>query len=266
MFIFLLIGGLTLVHFTAQERAAATLVEQFANTLVSPLQRGVSFVHNKTTSALSFFREIARLKKDNQRLREENEQLKLINNRLQQVEEENWRLRKQLYMTKNVEQRMVSAKVISRDPSNWYSQVTINRGENDGICINMAVVTNEGLVGRVFGLSSNSAKVMLITDNSSSIGVRSRRTRDLGVAKGQGEQNNHLLLDYLALEANVRPGDAFISSGIGGIIPEGIVIGFVTEVEEGYLGLTKRAKVKPAVDFSKLEEVFILIDPVSINE
>jgi rod shape-determining protein MreC len=266
IFIVLLVSALILVRFTVQERMVVTPVEQFVNTLSSPLQRGVSFVQGKLASAFSFLEELTRLKKENEKLREENEQLKVVNNRLLQIEEENWRLRKQLYMAENVKHNLVSAKVISRDPSNWFSQITINRGEKDGIGIDMAVVTNEGLIGRVFAVSGSSAKVMLVTDNGNSVGVRSRRSRDLGVAKGQGEQNNYLLLDYLALEADIRPGDAFVSSGIGGVTPEGIVVGFVTEVEQGHLGLTKRAKLKPAVDFSKLDEIFVIIDPVSIDE
>lgn len=262
----LMIGGLTLVRFTAQERTNTTLIEQSVNALFSPLQRGVTFVQNKLGETFSFLGKIIKLNEENQQLKVENEKLKAANNRLQQLEEENWRLRKLLFMAENEEHKMIPAKVISRDPSNWFSQIVINKGRREGIDSNMAVVTNEGIVGRIVEVANDSAKVMLITDNGSSIGIRSRRTRDLGVAKGQGEQSNFLLLDYLALESDVRPGDVFISSGLGEVIPEGIVIGFVTEVEEGYLGLTKRAKLEPAVDFSKLEEVFVIIDPVAISE
>ncbi|HHV72413.1 MAG TPA: rod shape-determining protein MreC [Clostridia bacterium] len=262
----LLVGGLTLVRFTAQERTSTTLIEQSVNALFSPLQRGVTFVQNKLEETFSFFGRIISLKKENEQLKAENERLKAANNRLRQLEEENWRLRKLLFMAENVEHKMVPAKVIARDPSNWFSQIVINKGRREGIGSNMAVVTNEGIVGRVIEVTNDSAKVMLITDNGSSIGIRSRRTRDLGVAKGQGEQSKFLLLDYLALESDVRPGDVFVSSGLGGVIPEGIVVGSVTEVEEGYLGLTKRAKLEPAVDFSKLEEVFVIIDPVTNSE
>ena len=148
----------------------------------------------------------------------------------------------------------VGAKVIGREPTNWYQMVTIDKGKREGIQKGMPVITAEGIVGYISEVARNASRVRLILDGAASVGGLVQRSRESGVVKGRGDSLCEMI--YLFPRADIKKGDLIISSGLGGKYPSGLRIGKVVSLKrEGYL---QKAEVLPAVDFSRLEEVLVL--------
>lgn len=197
-----------------------------------------------------------RLVKENESLKEN---LAAIKNQLAQFDEislENSRLKKLLGFKTARSYNSIPAQVIGRDPSNWTSVIYINKGADDGIKKYMAVSTANGLVGRVIESGSLTAKIMFLTDPDSRIGVVVQRTRHDGLLYGTLSRQCQMV--YLSLNADVWPGDAVVSSGLGGSIPEGIMVGTIEDIFVDKSGLYQAAIVRLAVDLSKVEEVLCI--------
>jgi rod shape-determining protein MreC len=152
----------------------------------------------------------------------------------------------------------IVARVIAKDISSEFRAIRINRGENSGIKKDMAVLTHEGIVGRVLRTSANTADVVTILDLLSAVDAVSERTRARGIVEGLTDQTCQL--KYANRTDDIQIGDLVVSSGIGGIFPKGLTIGKVSSVKKQSFGITQSVEVIPAVDFSKLEEI-TLIDP-----
>jgi rod shape-determining protein MreC len=149
----------------------------------------------------------------------------------------------------------VMAEPIMLDTSSRFKSIILDRGSNTGIEVNDAVVNANGLIGRVVLTTKDMAKVQLITDGNSSVGVLVDRTRRQGVLRGDGATAAQLF-DIPSL-SDVRPGDVVMTAGIDGIYPKGIPVGVVTKAEKGQ-DLFKTISVKPSVDFGSVEEVIVL--------
>ena len=154
----------------------------------------------------------------------------------------------------------VAATIISADPTLWFQTVTIDRGAQDGLRADRAVIAAEGVVGRTFGtVAPRAARVQLLIDSNAAAAAVVERTRVAGVVHGGGG-DAPLQLEYVSTLADVRVGDAIVTSGIDRVYPKGFRIGRVVSCEPGP-GLYQRIDVAPAVDFSALEEVLVVLDP-----
>ncbi|MBE5039768.1 rod shape-determining protein MreC [Ructibacterium gallinarum] len=202
-------------------------------------------------------------------LREENEQLKAANVELdkrvrdaQGLEEENAELRQMLDLAENEKKlELTAASVIAKDPSNWYSSFTINKGTNDGIQKNQPVLTaNKELIGQVYRVGSSWAEVITILDPESGVGSMVERSKDIGILEGDSalRYQGQCRLGYLSRDTDIEPGDYVETSGLGGVYPKGLLIGKVLEVKEDNTTMSKYASVEPIVDMSKLSQVFVL--------
>jgi rod shape-determining protein MreC len=152
-------------------------------------------------------------------------------------------------------------RITGKNPGNWFNTLTIDKGSNDQITVNMAVVNDQGLIGRVIDAGGNWATVRTIIDGQSSVSAIIERTRDNGMVKG----NNSLTFEdglcrmiNLPLDSDVVAGDRVITSGLGEIFPKGIPIGEVTEVLQEERDMYKTAIVRPHADFLHLEEVLVI--------
>lgn len=179
---------------------------------------------------------------------------KLIEN--MEIRVENERLNKLLNFRSQLEYNTIPAKIISQNFSNWYQSILINKGLNDGITPDLAVLSTRGVVGKVTESYKNISKVMLLADKYSQVGGLVHRTRDIGVLKGLDK--DYCLLDYLSRNSDIRPGDLIITSGLDGVFPKGIILGAVSKIATADFGLYKYAEVYPSVDFSELEEVLVI--------
>ncbi len=188
-----------------------------------------------------------------------NEQLSLEIMQLRESQAEVERLR-QLLQYQNVtnsQYQLEAARVIARAPNNWYKSLTVDKGEKDGIALNMPVITPDGLVGKIINVSSNSAQVLLITDRDMAVGAIFQQTREnRGIVEGVGD--GQLRMINIPYYSQVQDGERVITSGLSQIYPPGIQIGTVSGVQKEANGLVLSAYVVPGVKFDSLEEVFII--------
>ncbi len=196
-----------------------------------------------------------------ERLKKQLDDLRLEYANYNEIKAENDRLSKMLdYKQKNTTAEFRVAQIIGKDTGNWFNAFTINLGYNDGVRENMAVITPDGLVGRVSQAGMFSSKVIAIIDGRSGASAIVERTRDVGVVKGSmGNDNANALLSmsFLPIDTDITDGDKVLSSGLDGIFPKGVLIGTVKTAKDGSTG--KNITIKPAVDFSKLEEVLVVM-------
>ncbi len=150
----------------------------------------------------------------------------------------------------------IAANVIGYDPSNWVKSVTIDKGFINGIRKGMSVIEGKGVVGHVISTSRTSSRVLLVSDHASSIDAVIQRTRARGIVEGSGGRLARL--SYLIEKEDVKIGDRIIASGLDGIYPKGLFIGVVTNVDPPARRLFHRIQVQPAVDFLKLENIFVV--------
>jgi len=186
----------------------------------------------------------------------ENRRLRAELSGLIELRQENERLRSLLGFVAETAVRTTAARVIAEDASSWFRTIEIDRGSADGVTEGLPVVNAAGLVGRVVRSTPQSARVLLITDASSAVAVLVQDQRIRGVCRGQG---GALALDFALVQDDIQVGDGVITSGLGGIFPKGLVVGFVRSVHREQFGLFQTVEVEPAVDFAHLEEVLVLL-------
>ncbi|MFC2074886.1 rod shape-determining protein MreC [Bdellovibrionota bacterium] len=225
--------------------------------ITNPLQKGVTYVVDKSTSVFDNYVLLFGVKDENARLQEENRKLREYISSLREIEIENSRLRKLLLFKEKVATFMIPAEVIATDPLQTYQTLKINKGSLDGITRGMPVVTAEGVLGQVVKTLPRYSDVLLLSDTASSIDVLIQRTRARGILEGRG--SGLARIKYLRRVDDVQLGDPVISSGLGGKFPKGIRIGTVKRVSKKRYGMTQEVEVQPSVDFGKLEEVFVVL-------
>ncbi len=152
----------------------------------------------------------------------------------------------------------VAAEVIASAASPDFRTITISKGSADGLGRDMAVVAPAGAVGRLIMPSHRAAKVQLLIDRNAAAGAMIERSRAHGVIMGSG--TDRLRLEYVSSSADVRQGDLVVTSGIDGIYPKGFVIGWVEMAVRGRSGYSAIV-VRPAVDFTSLEDVLVVTTP-----
>ena len=257
--VLLAFGGVLSAHIPPLE----SLTGFFAQAL-SPAQE---FLADPARQASEFGRtinEMGQLRAENARLREEVGRLRRDAARLSEVARENEQLRDQLNLKREQPSyQLVSARVVGRDASNLLRSVAINRGGGDGIAMGMTVVTPAGLVGQVVRVGPRSARVLLITDVSSSVTALIQASRADGVVNGRSEP--YLLMRYIPQPAELKTGDRVITSGVGGIFPNGIPIGRVTSVSKRDIEPFQEARVDAEVDFQMLETVLVITNHVPLR-
>lgn len=197
-------------------------------------------------------------------LRDENAGLQA---RVNALEEENLQLREALVasgrlqriaeMRAAFELPMLPAQVAGQDVSPWFRSVLLDRGQRHGVRAGMPVINDEGVVGLVTDTSTGASQIMLLLDRQSAIDAVVQRTRTQGIVRGVGR--GELVFEFAARDADVRVGDVVITSGLGGVYPKGLRVGSVSALPEAGSRLLRAAELEAAVEFGRLEQVFVLL-------
>lgn len=234
-------------------------VEGVFNFFVMPIQNGLTYIKNGISKNDDFFTDINNLKEENSKLKEENSKLEQELREFEIVKSENATLREYVNLKdKYTEYTTMPAYVINKDISNYNDTIIINVGTDDGIEVNMTVISDKGLVGHVISVTSNTAKVQTIVDTSSSISCTLTASRDNIIARGTLEGNSLLKATYIPTEATIMQGDTIETSGLGGIYPKGILVGTVSNVVNTKNITDRYAQITTAVDFTKIETVLVI--------
>lgn len=204
------------------------------------------------------------LAKQNEELHQENDVLRQEVRALSETGRENIRLRELLNLKEHTAFHTVTARVIGRDSSNWWKSIQIDRGSNDGVRENLAVLNADGLIGKIVSVTHGEARVLLLSDPNCKVSALLQDTREPGVASGSDAAfsfSPHCVMTYVNRDAKVKTGENVITSGLGGVFPKGIVIGTVTGVQlNKQTGMYQDVEIKPAVDFRRLEEVIVILE------
>jgi len=197
----------------------------------------------------------------NESLRRENEQLRLQAQQADGIERENARLRRLVGWQRQTRWKLKLANVVLRDPANWWRTVRVDLGSQHGLSNNLPVLTAEGyLVGRIASVSLTSSQVVLLGDPNCKVpALVENAARDTGVVGAGGLFDGSLLvMNHLSRNADVKPGQRVVTSGLGDVFPKNIPIGQIADSRPADYGLTTEAQVKLAANPGGLEEVWVL--------
>ena len=200
------------------------------------------------------------LVKQNAQLRQEEQRLRLQALQAAEIAGENARLRQLVGWRAQTPWKLKLAKVVLREPANWWRSIQIDLGSRDGLQVNLPVLTTEGLVGRVASVSLTRSQVVLLGDPNCKVAARvENETRDTGVISADGPLAAQLVrMDYLSRGAELKPAQRVFTSGEGGIFPKGIPIGQIVDVQPVDYGLRYEARVRLAANLNALEEVWVM--------
>jgi rod shape-determining protein MreC len=245
-----------MMHSHEIETGKSLYLQDAVRSTLAPVEMATHALVSITRVAVMSFKPRAVLLKENKQLRERVKQLTRENVRLHELAEENIRLREELGLKQTSQMQVIAAEVISRNESNWFDTATINAGTKDGIKRGSAVINHHGLIGQISDANPFTSHVVALTDSTSAVGAMVQRSRSSGVLQGQGA--DYLVLAYLPKDADVKIKDIVISSGMGGIIPKGLVVGRVVKVVRNSLAGTTSALVRPSVSFDEVEQVLVI--------
>ncbi len=242
-------------------RAADDPARGLAREAVAPAQRTGTSVLGRLGRIWDDLRRMGELPAENQALFEELTRLRMRVADLEALEDENLALRGRLGFVRRSAHRLIAAEVIGREPSGWWQAIRLAKGSADGVAPGQAVVTPEGLVGRVVRTTPRTADVLLISDPSSRVAVTIERTATFGLLEGTGPSDRSEALCRMTLMdklAPVREGDVVLTSGLGGVFPKGLRVGRVVSVEVDRGGLHQSAQVLSLADVASLHYVFVV--------
>lgn len=253
------VGLLTVIN-TTKDRVEFTNIEKVILDFTAPLQAGWSSITGHIDSLWQGVMTLNNLKSKSQLLAENVRELRQQSREYQEIKLENERLRKLLSFKEKFAYQTVGAEVIARNANNWDNFLVINKGLKDGIDRGMAVITKNGLIGQTMMVTNNTAQVLLILDENSTVSGIVQETRENGMIEGKGEHSSFLQMQHLPRDAKLKAGDHIFSSGLGGVFPKGIFVGRVEKILTDPYDIAKKAIIVPAENFNKIEEVLVIIN------
>jgi rod shape-determining protein MreC len=258
----LLLGNFILMAFDAREiTSGQRVIRAWTQTVADFVQSPVTTI---TASVSHYFTSIANLRSaqdENSQLKQQVEELKLQLASQEGLTSENERLKALLDLKEQSKYKVLTARIIGRDPSIWFDASIINRGSLDGVKLNMPVVANGGLVGRVTAVSPLTAQVDLITRDKSGLGAvigEIGSSTALGVVTGTSKRDL-LEMKYVAGTTDVQVGQAVFTTGQDGIYPPGIKVGEIVQIISGSATTPHQIFIQPAAKLGSIQEVGVLL-------
>ncbi len=252
----LVLAALLFYSTNLRHQSKTTLFEKIVLQIAAPLLYSFDSTCRTADGLWSRYLWLIDTERQNETLRAENRQLRGELTDLQEVRLANERLRKLLDFREASGLSGVAARVIAVDASSLFRTVLIDKGRQHGLREGLPVVVAEGAVGRVVKCTPRQSRILLITDASSTAAALVQRSRSRAICRGQGD---YLTLEFALRRDDIAVGDHIITSGTGGIFPKGLVLGRASDVEGETYGLFQTVTVIPEVDFTRLEEVLVLL-------
>jgi rod shape-determining protein MreC len=262
--------GLSLIlltaHFGESEGGPLHAISRGTQVVLEPVEAGASRALQPFRDLVGWTGDVLGAKGENEKLEDENERLRAELAESQTAQRDAQELRRLLDLPKTEgypRAETVSARVIVRSPTVWYSTIQIDKGEDDGIREDMPVVGAGGLLGRVTAVSGGTAQVTLLTDASSAVSAQVMPDGANGVVKPDVGEPNDLLLDFVEKNRPIHKGDTVVTSGFTGpklesIFPRGIPIGKVTRIDPEERELYQRVHIEPYADFRQVDVVQVI--------
>lgn len=245
-----------IMHFGGSNPIAVVL-----RTVLSPFQHGVAYLSHKVQDTADFILEMKSYKDENERLVSEVNELKKQNRDITNYREENERLREMLDLKESLTgYSTIPASIIAYSANNWYDTLQINKGTLAGVNVGNAVITPDGVVGKITEAGPTWSLVSTILNPDNAMGVRISRTGDVAVVEGDSElySNNYCKMTFIDKGSSLIIGDLLETSGSGGVYPAGLSVGAIRAIDSDATGNLNYATVEPLVDFDKLYEVLVI--------
>jgi rod shape-determining protein MreC len=234
----------------------------------APIEYGAATLARGISSIVSDYVYLVDVKQDNSRLAYDNARLRENVHRLEQAQAENQDLRRLLQLRENTPGETISALVVGKDFNEFFrvTRVVLDRGSRD-VRPNMPVLAPDGVVGVVLHVSGDEADVQLAVDAAFVVDVEDERTKARGFIRGTGDAARHSCnVEAVDSRDLVEVGDLLVTSGKGMRFPRGLPVARVTKVNKRELGRTQEVEAAPTVDFTRLDNVLILLTPPGERE
>lgn len=261
LMIALLIGNFVLMAWHAKTASNQSFIRVWAETAANLFQTPITTITSSVSEYFNSFVTLRTAQDENGQLKQKIQELEVELQSKQDLAIENDRLKALLQLKQETKYPILPARVIGRDPSNWFNDSIINRGTADGVKLYMPIVSNGGIIGRVTAVSPLTAQVTLVTDERSGTGAiigDVGNTNSLGVVNGVKDKGI-LEMRYVPGTVEVKEGDFVFTSGQDGIYPAGLKIGEVIEVRTGSATVPHTIFIKPASGISSMQEVAVLL-------
>lgn len=256
--------AVSLIILTLSTKVVTGPVRNAAGYVIVPFQNGINTVGTWLTGQADALRDVKVLTEENKALQAKIDELTMQNNELLQSQSQLERLQKLYEVGQEYAQyTTVGAEIIAKDPGNWYSTFTINKGSSDGLAVDMNVMGDGGLVGIITEVGSHWATVRSVIDDASNVSGMVANTSDRCVVTGNLLHMNEGKIDFSQLtveEGAVQEGDAIVTSNVSEKFQTGLLIGYIGEMELDANNLTTSGTIIPAVDFKHLREVLVITD------
>lgn len=241
-----------------QHSPAETWLDEPFSLMAGSIQSAFFGFSDGVRGTTSLYLNLINIKKENADLKKENEILKAELQNKEELLHENARLSSLLDFQAKTKMELNPARVMSRDLLTDHATIRISKGTHHGLRAGQAVISREGVVGYVFRPGSFTSLVLLITDRYSVVDGVVARSRAKGIVEGKGP--DLCALRYVEKSEDIQKGDLIVTSGLDNIFPKGFPIAIVDEVESKQFAASLRVDLKPVVDPSKLEEVFVIMN------
>jgi rod shape-determining protein MreC len=246
-----------LVMLTLQARGYGARAGDAVALVMTPIQTAIAAVPRAAVAVWSVYLDWKGVRAENRRLREENQRLRVEALWVTEAAEENQRLRRLLDLRNRLPIATLPGEVIAREWGGWVRSLTVNRGRGDDVQRLTAVISPDGLVGRIVEVRTGASIVQVLTDPSSTVGAHALRTRTPGIV--EGEPRGTIRFKYMARDgAGLAVDDIIVTSGLGGVFPRGVPIGRVRAIDDRGSALFHYALLAPVVDFARVDEVLLV--------
>ena len=257
-----------IISLSVQGGGATVTFEGVVSAILTPFSRGYNAIERGLSSLFSGFEDTDSLKENirqlNARLaRYDAMQIEMIQAELAELKTENDRLRNMLDLRGKVRYQSIAAELISKDPDNWFRTLVVNRGSDDGVEVNMPVIAYQNgrrvVVGKIVQVRGSISRIQPIVAPDIKIGCKLNENKIPGLLSGYSYNADYCVVNYISRATPAKKGDIIITSGQAGVFPPELYIGTVERTELSETNPYQRIIVKPFVDYSLLEEVFILL-------
>lgn len=250
------------ISLSIQSSSLTMTVEGVGSMTIMPFQKGYDGIQEGIHMLWAGFTELGDVRNELRKTREKLQTYEGIAEELGEIKKENERLRRLLDMQQRVPYESVAATIISKDPDNWFRTIIINRGAKDGIQVNMPVIAFSGeekaVVGKVIEVRQSVSRVLPIISTDLRVGVMFQESRFPGLLTGFSSNSSLAMVDYISKSASIKFGDVIVTSGQGGVFPQGLLVGKVMKPLITESGAYQKAAVRPFIDYNQVEEVYVI--------